>query len=132
GMHTDIGIDRDERKIVRTMNWMSDGSESFPAGKAFLPMRHLLKSLVRGVVFRRTGGLAPHHRCAHGLRLIAALATATLTACTGIHDSDDFERHRHSRLVEPAVAAGVLYYDVRFSTAYPAGDAGADASRAGW
>ena len=62
-----------------------------------------------------------------------ALCGLLAGACTSnVHHSPDFERHRHSQLVQPVARPDVIFFDVVFSSTYPAGDPAADAVRESW
>lgn len=69
-------------------------------------------------------------RTLHLLSLAAVLCG--VTGCSGIHESADFERHRHSQLVQPLTRPGVIFFDVRFSPAWPEDDPKAETARAEW
>lgn len=65
------------------------------------------------------------------LLMIAAML-CTGAACSSLHESADFERHRYSQLVQPVTRPGLIFFDIRFSPAYPADDPDGDAARAEW
>lgn len=60
------------------------------------------------------------------------LAIGVLGGCLDIRESADFERHRHSRLFQPYDRPDVIFFDVRFSPDYPAGEPAAEATRQAW
>ncbi len=55
-----------------------------------------------------------------------------LAACTNIHESPGYERHRYSQLSEPFERNDVLYFDVMFDPNFPDGDSAAEAKRMEW
>lgn len=63
--------------------------------------------------------------------LLTALASL-LTACDGIHQSRDFERHRYSQLSEPRDRDDVVYFDVKFDVNYPEDNPVAEEVRMEW
>jgi hypothetical protein len=72
-----------------------------------------------------------------GERVPAVLSVAMIAAGTAgcsdiIGNSPDFDRHRASRLVQPFDRPGIIFFDVAYSPDYPAGNAGADATREAW
>ncbi|MEO8443458.1 MAG: hypothetical protein ABI567_00435 [Gammaproteobacteria bacterium] len=63
----------------------------------------------------------------------AALLATFLAGCTAALDkSEDFDRHRYSRLLQPFDKPATIYFDVTFSADYPADDPAADAVRMAW
>ncbi len=62
------------------------------------------------------------------------LLALLLAGCAGsaLDKSEDFDRHRYSRLIQPYERPGQIYFDVIFSTTYPSGDAAADQVRTRW
>lgn len=60
------------------------------------------------------------------------LLVAGLAACSSLHESPDFERHRYSQLSEPFDRNDVVYFDVTFDPNYPDGDPAAEAKRMEW
>ncbi|MFQ5634596.1 MAG: hypothetical protein ACE5G3_04605 [Gammaproteobacteria bacterium] len=73
-------------------------------------------------------------RWRRGVQTLACICVCAggLAACESIQRSSDFERHRHSRLSEPYDRNDVMYFDVRFDTAYPDEDPGAESIRLEW
>ena len=65
-------------------------------------------------------------------RIAAAFAAMMLGACTSIHESPDFERHRYSQVVEPYNRKDVMYFDVTLSAEFPDNDKAAEAIRMEW
>jgi len=55
-----------------------------------------------------------------------------LHACTGMHESGDYERHRLSRLEMARERVNLLYFDVSVTAEYPDQNAGAEAKRMEW
>lgn len=66
------------------------------------------------------------------LAALTVLVLGLLAGCTDIHQSPDFERHRHSQLFQPYDKPDRIYFDVRFSTDYPADDPAAEGVRQQW
>ena len=60
------------------------------------------------------------------------LLAGVLVACESIHDSPDFERHRHSQLTEPFERNDVVYFDVTFDPNFPDDDPIAEEIRMEW
>ena len=60
------------------------------------------------------------------------LLAVVLVACESMHESKDFERHRHSQLVEPYDRNDVLYFDVTFDPNFPDNDPMAEEIRMEW
>ena len=69
---------------------------------------------------------------APGCALVAMGAALLLAACTDIHQSRDFERHRFSQLVVPYDRNDVVYFDVTFSPDMPDQNDAAEARRMEW
>lgn len=66
---------------------------------------------------------------------LAALVLAlplVLAACANSDQHSDFDRHRYSQLVLPFDRPGVVFFDVTYSAAWPAGDPAAEAERMRW
>lgn len=63
--------------------------------------------------------------------LVLPLLTA-LSACTDIHQSPDFERHRNSQLLQSYDRPNDIYFDVRSATDASTADAATEAVRMGW
>jgi hypothetical protein len=55
-----------------------------------------------------------------------------VTACAGMHESPDFERHRYSQIVVPYDHPDLMYFDVATNAQYPAADPAAEATRMEW
>jgi hypothetical protein len=56
-----------------------------------------------------------------------------LAGCASPLDkSADFDRHRHSQLIQPVSRPGVIYFDVRFNPDFPADEPFADTARERW
>lgn len=77
---------------------------------------------------RRTDRSAKAHCCAW----VVILPAAVLVACSSIHESPDFERHRYSQLTEPFERNDVVYFDATFDANFPDGDPAAEAKRMEW
>ncbi len=69
---------------------------------------------------------------AAGRLWVMGLLGILLVACTNIHESPDYERHRYSQLSEPFERNDVLYFDVTFDPNFPDGDPAAEAKRMEW
>jgi len=63
---------------------------------------------------------------------MTAVWVALATACAGLHESPDFERHRFSQLWIPDRSDGVFYFDVMTPVRYPADDRQAEDVRMDW
>ncbi len=61
-----------------------------------------------------------------------SLAALLLTGCAGIYESEDFDRHRMSRLTVPFDASDSFYFDVMLSPEMPDDDSAAEARRLEW
>ncbi len=61
-----------------------------------------------------------------------ALSLLTLGGCTGMLESDDFERHRGSQLVMPLNGGDIFYFDARITPQLPDDDPAAEARRVTW
>ena len=66
------------------------------------------------------------------MRILLLLAALSLSACASMHDSPDFERHRETRLTVPYDRNDVVYYDAKFSPAFPDENPAAEAKRMEW
>lgn len=62
----------------------------------------------------------------------AALLATLPAACSSVHESPDFERHRYSQLTEPFERNDVVYFDATFDANYPDADPAAEAKRMEW
>ena len=68
-----------------------------------------------------------------GLLRAALVLVMMIASCTGgLDKSADFDRHRHSQLVQPHDHPDRLYFDVEFSADFPKDDSTADAQRMLW
>ncbi|MCC5795351.1 MAG: hypothetical protein JJT85_11540 [Chromatiales bacterium] len=63
---------------------------------------------------------------------LASLLALLLGACATMDDTSDFDRHRYSQLVQPFSQAGVLFFDVTYTAAYPEDDPAAEQARMQW
>ncbi len=68
----------------------------------------------------------------YALILIAPFFLACLSACSSMHKSEDFERHRNSQIVLPHDRNDVFYFDVSFSPTMPNDNPDAEARRMAW
>ncbi len=64
--------------------------------------------------------------------LAAFVLLVGLSACSSMHKSEDFERHRNSQIVLPHDRNDVFYFDVSFSPTMPDDDSSAEARRMAW
>lgn len=63
---------------------------------------------------------------------LAVLASGCASLDRAVDNSEDFDRHRYSRLVQPFDHPDRIYFDVVFSPDFPADDPAADAVRMKW
>lgn len=66
------------------------------------------------------------------MRFVAICIGMILYGCASIHESQDFERHRYSQVLEPFDRNDVMYFDATFSAQFPDEDAAAEQIRMGW
>lgn len=114
------------------VNWMCRSSESFLSVHSRNRRCIILQLIMHCTFPHAPGGL---HRQPVFPETVARLVALSVLvgACTGnIHHSGDFERHRHSQLVQPAAKPEAIFFDVLFSPDYPAADPAADATREAW
>jgi hypothetical protein len=64
--------------------------------------------------------------------ILAVLVAGCASLDKAIDKSQDFDRHRYSRLVQPFDHPDRIYFDVAFSADFPADDPAADAARMAW
>lgn len=65
--------------------------------------------------------------------VLLGTAISLVAGCTAALDqSADFDRHRYSQMVQPYNKPGVIYFDVKFGTDYPADTPAADKAREQW
>lgn len=62
---------------------------------------------------------------------VLLLMILVLSNCAGIHESEDYTRHRYSRLSEPYDRNDVMYFDATFTPEFPDNEAG-EAKRMEW
>lgn len=60
------------------------------------------------------------------------LLVLVLAGCASTDQHSDFDRHRYSQLVLPFDRPGLIFFDVTYSTAWPAGDPAAEEERMRW
>ena len=65
-------------------------------------------------------------------RGLVLLPLMVLAACSSLHESKDFERHRWSQIEVPYDRKDVIFFDVTISPQFPADDPAAEASRMEW
>jgi len=65
----------------------------------------------------------------HNFVWLAVLASA---GCAANQDSPDFQRHRETRLTVPYERNDVVFYDAKFSPAFPDNNPAAEAKRMEW
>ena len=69
------------------------------------------------------------------MSVIRVFVWLTLVACTGCaanRDSPDFQRHRETRLTVPYERNDVVFYDAKFTPAFPDNNPAAEAKRMEW
>ena len=64
--------------------------------------------------------------------ILAVLVAGCASLDKAVDKSQDFDRHRYSRLVQPFDHPDRIYFDVAFSADFPADDPAADAARMAW
>ena len=78
------------------------------------------------------GGRQPRESTVRMILILAALIAGCASLDKAVDKSQDFDRHRYSRLVQPFDHPDRIYFDVTFSADFPADDPAADAARMTW
>lgn len=64
--------------------------------------------------------------------ILASLLAGCASLDKAVDKSQDFDRHRYSRLVQPYDHPDRIYFDIAFSPDFPADAPAADAARMAW
>jgi len=65
-------------------------------------------------------------------RIFVCLSALICAGCAANRDSPDFARHRETRLTVPFERNDVVYYDAKFTPAFPDKNPAAEAKRMEW